>query len=99
MSRFYSLNNSAKRELREAAAYYESQSKGLGLAFTETVEREVDRLVEFPESAPVLGFEIRAKAIPRFPYTLYYRWMRERGLRVLAVAHQKRRPMYWLDRS
>ena len=98
MNRF-SFTHSAKQELREAASFYGSQSQGLGLAFTEAVERKIDRLLKFPESAPPLDFEIRAKAIPRFPYTLYFRWRSERGLlRVLAVAHQKRRPMYWLDR-
>lgn len=98
MSRSASLNDLAKRELREATAHYEAQAPGLGKAFVETVERETDRLLEFPESAPFLRSPVRGKSLPRFPYTLIYQ-LQEDEVRILAVMHQSRRPLYWLGRS
>ena len=58
----------------------------------------MDQIVEFQESAPVIRGEVRGKVVSRFPYTLMYRV--EGGfVLVLAVAHQKQRPEYWIDRE
>jgi plasmid stabilization system protein ParE len=35
--------------------------------------------------------------VKRFPYSVFYR-LREDHVRILAVAHQKRRPFYWRKR-
>jgi hypothetical protein len=41
---------------------------------------------------------IRKATIQRFPYVIAFE-ERERHLLVLAVAHSKRRPLYWLTRA
>jgi plasmid stabilization system protein ParE len=41
--------------------------------------------------------EIRRALLARFPYALVF-LVREDEVRVLAVAHAKRRPGYWLSR-
>lgn len=98
MSRVPSLSDLAEQELEEAAAYYEAQSPGLASDFVEAVEREVNLLLEFPESAPIIRADVRARPLPRFPYTLLYISSRDE-LRILAVMHQSRRPLYWLGRA
>jgi hypothetical protein len=40
---------------------------------------------------------IRRALLPRFPYAVIFMDLGEH-IRVLAVAHAKRRPGYWLDR-
>jgi plasmid stabilization system protein ParE len=63
-----------------------------------SVQDAIDQIVEFPESAPVIRSEVRGKIISRFPYTLMYR-VEDDIILVLAVAHQKQRPEYWIDRD
>jgi len=63
-----------------------------------SVQDAIDQIVEFPESAPTIRGQVRGKVISRFPYTLMYR-VEEGVVLVLAVAHQKQRPEYWIDRE
>ena len=60
------------------------------------------RLTFRPHSFPQLQgfeerFEIRRALLTRFPYAIVFLIMSEE-IRVLAVAHAKRRPGYWLNR-
>ena len=41
---------------------------------------------------------VRKRALDRFPYDLFYSFD-ENLLSILAVAHQKRRPDYWIERA
>ncbi len=52
----------------------------------------------FPRLRDVhVTIEIRRALLARFPYALVF-LVREDEVRVLAVAHAKRRPGYWLSR-
>jgi hypothetical protein len=89
-------------ELAEAAAWYEAQQLGLGSRLLDQVEQLLPALVSRPEAFPRLldtapELEIRRALLPRFPFGLVFMWV-DRELRVLAVAHARRRPGYWLDR-
>lgn len=90
----------AQQELIEAAAHYEEQLTDLGVEFLQLVEASIDKLEENPQlcylSHPHLG--IRRCIVPRFPYLVYYRTKQE-FIEIFAVAHQSRRPDYWLDRT
>lgn len=93
-----SFNTLAEAELSDAVDHYEGESPGLGAVFLAAVERAVADLVEYPESAPVLSGPYRKKVLTRFPFNLIYR-LKRNEIRILAVAHQRRRPYYWLGRS
>ncbi|MFM5997101.1 MAG: F0F1 ATP synthase subunit epsilon [Dolichospermum sp.] len=41
---------------------------------------------------------IRRLVIPKFPYSLLYRVLEDEQIRILAVAHYKRKPFYWSKR-
>ncbi len=88
----------ARGELRNAAHYYRERSRRVAASFMASVQDAIDQIVEFPESAPVIRSEVRGKIISRFPYTLMYR-VEDDIILVLAVAHQKQRPEYWIDRD
>ena len=88
----------ARRELNEAAQYYESESPGLGSAFLDEVERCTQAIVTFPEAAPLITATIRRRLVLRFPYALLYSIKADK-VRVLAVMNLKRRPMYWVSRE
>ena len=51
----------ARRELNEAAQYYESESPGLGAAFLDEVERCTQAIANFPEAGPLITETIRRR--------------------------------------
>ena len=87
----------ADRELAEAIQFYEDRSAGLGSRFRDHVSGAVDFLREFPLAAPVLDFGVRKRVVRKFPYNLLYS-VEDEYIFILAVAHHKRRPDYWVDR-
>ena len=88
----------ARGELRNAAHYYRERSRRVASSFMISAQEAIDQIAEFPESAPVIRGQIRGKVVSRFPYTLMYR-VEDNVILVLAVAHQKQRPEYWIDRN
>jgi len=88
----------AQRELDEAADFYDLESPGLGERFLDDVRSELEGLLEFPESCPVLLGETRKLVLERFPFSVMY-WTDGEVIAVYAIAHQSRRPGYWQDRS
>ena len=62
------------------------------------VQKAVDQILECPESAPVILGEVRVKVIARFPYSLMYRMVDDVVI-ILAVAHHRQRPEFWIDRE
>ena len=89
----------AEQELIDAAAYYEEQSKGLGLAYLSEVEHAVNFLIRYPQAGVVVRGSVRQLILPRFPYSLLYRILAENQIRILAMAHHKRKPQYWNSRE
>lgn len=89
-------------ELHEAASWYEARSTGLGSELLDEVEEVLQRIEVLPESVPRLSdvpddLEIRRALLPRFPYALVFIGT-EVEIQVIAVAHNKRLPGYWLQR-
>lgn len=93
------FNPLAEKELIEAAEVFEAEREKLGSEFVEEISRAVDFAVRFPEAAPRVRGPLRSLVVSRFPYSVIYRPLRDGGLRVLAVAHHKRRPGYWHGRQ
>lgn len=89
----------AEQELVEAVDYYEEQKPGLGLEYLEEVEHAVDFLIRYPEAGSIVQGSLRRLVLPRFPYSLLYRILENDRIRILALAHHKRRPQYWHDRD
>ncbi len=98
MSRQFSFHPVAEQELNEAAAYYEAESRGLGAAFLKEVEHAVQHVLGYPESAPLVNRLVRRKLVRRFPYAIMYSII-PKGIRILAIANQRRRPFYWRGRK
>ncbi len=84
-------------EFDEILAYLGAEAPAVVEAFREEMIRTVAFIEEHPEAAAVERGDVRRKLLMRFPYELYYVAEPDR-LRVLAVAHQRRRPGYWMDR-
>ena len=87
----------AEVELREAVAYYEEKSRGLGLDLEAEIERSIRTIRDFPERWPLREDGSRRYLTHRFPYLVVYAYMKDR-IWIIAIAHCKRRPGYWKDR-
>lgn len=88
----------AEAELKEASAYLDNESIGLGDLFLDDVQESLDLIVFSPKISPVIQANIRQKVLRKFPYYLIYTIV-DFDIRILAVAHQRRRPSYWKDRQ
>ena len=93
----YKLHSQAKADLLSSAEYYERENWALAGRFA----AEMDRLVQEACANPSVYRAFRAGARrhfgSRFPYAVIYVDEPDHVL-ILAFAHFKRRPGYWLDR-
>lgn len=92
----------AAAELDDAAIWYDEQRAGLGDEFLDVVSETLDTLASLPHSGvPVddvpADLEVRRAPVARFPYHVGDIVLDDR-VRVLAVAHDRRRPSYWAPR-
>ena len=92
----------ASAELEDAALWYERQRLGLGQEFLGAVDETLKRIARWPQiggRVPDLADDVPARKAPvdRFPYHIvYFEW--EGIIRILAFAHDRREPGYWLSR-
>ena len=92
----------ADAEYRDAGRWYEGRRMGLGVEFFNAVDAALSQIVRLPHAgAPVprvtADLPIRRAPVTRFPYHVIY--LEERStIRVLAIAHDRRRPGYWSTR-
>lgn len=94
----YSFHPAAEAEFLESVGYYESQALGLGGALIAEFEALANLIGETPKGWQVeLPPDIRRAPLHRFPLSIVYREKPD-DFQILAVAHDRRRPQYWLDR-
>lgn len=99
--RFHPL---ATAEVVETRLWYEDRAPGLGDRFVAAVGAATSRAAAWPNAgAPIASGRSghtfgRALAKAGFPYVVVYRATSE-TVEVLAVHHERRRPLYWADRA
>jgi len=91
----------AEAELENAAEWYESQRPGYGQSFLTAVDDATEQCGRWPRSGQIVEDlptegEVRRAPIARFPFHIAY-LVGDDHLLVLAVAHDRRRPGYWMD--
>ena len=84
--------------MNDAADYYVRESPGLGSAFLDEVDRGLDRIRAYPYATAEVARGIRKSVLARYSYTLVYE-VRDDAIRILAIAHQRKRPYYWRGRA
>ena len=98
MSRRLRLHKDAKVEINEAADYYDLKSPGLGGVLLDDIEEGFARIREYPDAAVEVATGVRKLVLAKFPFTIVYS-PRPDAIRILAIAHQRKRPYYWRSRS
>ncbi len=95
----YRFHPDAEAEHLETVAFYETQRAGLGASYIAEIESFLELVCEAPTRYPVqIDPDIRRVMLRRFPFTVLYRETEDAVL-VLAVAHHRHRPSYWLGRA
>lgn len=92
----------AEEEAEEAARWYEQRSPGLGYDFLAELRTAFKQISAYPTrpsrvNSRLEGVELRRFLLRRFPYMIVYQVIPDRVV-VLATAHLKRKPQYWLKR-
>ena len=87
----------AENEFIEASRRYETKVPGLGDKFINELEGLQALLIQNPRIGAHIGDPFRRVVFRRFPFSLIYAIEATR-IWVIAVAHQSRRPGYWLRR-
>ena len=102
MTRAVRFEPEALADIASAARYYNKERGGLGTAFRNAVNARVLALRRFPNAGRLvehveLSLPARQVRLRRFPYLVIY-VVTDEDVRVVAVAHEKRLPAFWLNR-
>lgn len=92
----------AELEAAEAAAWYDDCRVGLGDEFLSELSQAFANIAADPNALSRLESyhgtrDVRRCVLQRFPYLVVYA-CQPAELLVVAVAHTRRRPLYWLER-
>jgi len=89
----------AKNELEDAVQYYNLQQVGLGTRFKNEIKKAIKRITLHPKLYPKVKNDVRRCILHTFPYSIFYVFFEEENLLlILSIAHQHRKPFYWVDR-
>lgn len=96
MNRFsVALAPGAEADIREAFIWYRERNAPIADAFRAAVFDSIERIAEAPLARPADEGGNRKRVLHRFPYSVIYE-MQASTVTVLAVAHHRRRPGYWV---
>lgn len=89
---------SAEGDIQESFLWYRERNVLLADAFRTEVFASIDAIAESPLSRPADEEGNRHRVVHRFPFSVFYE-VAGRTITVLAVAHHRRAPGYWLGRQ
>ena len=81
-------------EARAARQWYEEQSLAAGRAFMAELDAAIEQISAAPNRWAAYLQGTRRYLMHRFPYMVIYH-EKDGAIRVVAVAHARRRPGYW----
>jgi plasmid stabilization system protein ParE len=92
------FGSEASAEFLASVKYYEDCQPNLGRRFRLAVDSAIEKIAETPFCYRVLHAPFRRYLLQKFPFSIIYS-IEPDHIRILAVAHTKRKPGYWLDRG
>lgn len=88
----------AAKEAQEAAAWYEMRNPEAAARFVIELDHTIARISAAPLQFPKISISIRFAVLRDFPYLVIFRDAPD-AIRILAIAHGKRRRNYWAKRE
>jgi plasmid stabilization system protein ParE len=89
------LTDDAKADVRAAAAWYNSQRKGLGKRFNQATRAALAQLSKTAEAHSKMFGEVRQTLIAGFPAYVIHYIVRPNQVVVFSVFHSSRDPRLW----
>jgi plasmid stabilization system protein ParE len=84
-------------EARAAREWYQVRNAEAAEAFMAELDSAIEKIEEAPRQWPPYLAKTRRYLLRRFPFFVVFREANDR-VEILAVAHARRRPGYWLGR-
>ena len=95
----FRIHPDAALEHKQQVAYYENEQPGLGKRYHEAFKIAVALACEMPRRPRVIHSpNIRSVSLEVFLFSVIYREVAG-VVQILAVAHHRRQPGYWLSRA
>jgi toxin ParE1/3/4 len=98
MQRSVRFHPAALQDADEAAAWYAGRSVRSAVRFLDELDRLIDLIAISPTRFQIFDSGLRRAVFRRFPFYVVFR-ASDLEVIVVAVAHGKRRPRFWLDRA
>jgi plasmid stabilization system protein ParE len=93
------IHPEAVAEAEAAIDWYAERSSNAPTAFMEELDKAIESIREAPKRWPIFDQDCRRFPLFRFPYFVVYYEKSDSLVRILAVAHGRRRPGYWRSRG
>ena len=87
----------AAAEIEQDRAWYRNRSETAEAGFLRELDHGVQQVTDAPAQWPRYLAGTRRYLFPTYPYSFVY-FVEDDVIRVVAVAHDKRRPGYWRKR-
>jgi plasmid stabilization system protein ParE len=91
------FDDEAAEELEAAHDWYQRRSLHAARGFLDEIDAALRLIEGNPLQWPIFEGETRRCLLRRFPYAIIYR-VRDDVVKIVAVAHGRRRPGYWRAR-
>ena len=88
----------AEADIEEALAWYHQRDPAVGERFLLELDVIFGRLSDNPLQFPIVQDPVRRALVHKFPYSVYFVLAGDLA-GVVAVLHQRRRPIDWKHRS
>jgi plasmid stabilization system protein ParE len=98
MQRSVRFHPAALQDAEEAAAWYAERSVRAAARFLDELDRLIDLVSIAPNRFQAFDAGLRRAVFRRFPFYIVFR-ADDLNVVIVAVAHGKRRPRFWRDRT
>lgn len=92
------LYDDAQSELEKIFFHYADENADIAAAFYQAVVDGFSRILQHPKIAHQVGQRHRKLVLKKYPYNIIYREA-EDTVFIVAIAHHKRNPNYWLNKN
>jgi plasmid stabilization system protein ParE len=92
------LHPLAEQEALAAFRWYEERNALVARILVIEFEAAMDHIAESPGRWPRISGRYRRFVLGRFPFSIVY-MLRDGCVEVIALAHHRRRPGYWIGRT
>jgi plasmid stabilization system protein ParE len=87
----------AASEIEEDRAWYRERSEAAEAGFLRELDHAIQQVIDAPAQWPHYLAGTHRYVFPTYPYSLVY-FIEKDAVKVVAIAHDKRRPGYWRKR-